>query len=499
MPAPGCFWTGTLTQYRGTWREVRGARFTGTGITPIKRDVALSVNTSGIDGIPRTSILWVNESSNRFATIGTAEGIWVVRLSVDPNDVIEITAPTFTPGSDPDLWHISYSEEIAGPYAIFEGEGVLYKYNTAAPMEPAINAPSGYGVVCSYIPGNPPIVLRANGQDRLIAWPDNEDHTVWAPDTDNNAGDLQIDAGSELMAGRTFFSTVLIWSKTDLHVGEFVNGEYAFREVGKCRLAGPNSIAVTESGVFWLGVGEEGHIEVFSYDGSSIRNIPCSVDDLVQQEILATLPMLTISPQIEDTKKIFAQWKPSRNEIWWWLTAHSSRQYAVVYNYALGIWFTGYHLLSSYAYLSAAPEGVVPWGLLVGQNPSSSGVFLRKDELDETYETMLLITNIVEADPGRYTCVNEVYLDLNGESSRDLQVEGYSKDTPIAEDLTFVGRELVTDVFPSAVSLGRFTPRWKGIYGMQIQVGISPGRGGGQDTYRFGRMRIMIKPGAARR
>lgn len=503
---PGCVYLGTPALYKGTWRQTRGVRFVGPGIEPIRQDLLAPVSGTPVQGIIRSILIWANQKASPNVQAGSVLGIWrlIGKPGATPELIIDVTPVGFTTGDDgePDLWHIDYSQTAGGCYAVFEGSGerTIYRHVengdvSPTPMEPLPNAPSAKALVCSYITGQPPMAIQAGGSPRAVAWSDNEDHENWAADIDNNAGEIEIAAASDLICGRRFLESVLIWSATELHVMQFFSGEYAQREAGKCLLAGPKAIAVTELAVFWLGVNDAGQVKLYAYDGASVRNLECSVVDFAEEYLLAGVGP---ADKTFNARKIVAQWKPTYKEVWWTLpigqidigNGVEDVQASIVYDYDRNLWWTDLKPRSEGVPLMTAQDsvGIYDYGAVVSDEPE-----IYFEELADTFREGRLTTNLVEADPDRYTNLQEIQMNVRG--AVDIIYAYLYKRLAPTEDADYTPSGQYTNADFPTLTKGRLPMRDSSPYGFQIELGVkSP-----NNDWRMGRGRMRLAPGARRR
>lgn len=133
-----------------------------------------------------------------------------------------------------------------------------------------------------------PVVLGVDGDYMTIAWPDQNDHTVWSPAIDNTAVIRPLQYGNRLVAGtnlRTF--TNLIWSDTHCYIHQYTGAfesVYTTLPIGaNCGLVGPRAFAVDSSGqAYWMS-----NDTFFMSNGQSVEPIPNVLD--IQEWLFARL------------------------------------------------------------------------------------------------------------------------------------------------------------------------------------------------------------------
>jgi len=163
----------------------------------------------------------------------------------------------------------------------------------------------------------------------FIAWTDNEDYTVWTPDTGNTAGDKRLDQGSEIVTGIPTRVGILIWTDKSLHIMQPTgsNSIYSFRQVGSgISIAGPAAVTDANGIVYFMGV-----TNFYVYDGS-LRVLRCPVWTHVFDDF-----------NVEQAFSTYCSHNKDFNEVWWFYPSadSSSNDKYVVYNYLEDIWYFG--------------------------------------------------------------------------------------------------------------------------------------------------------------
>src|SRR5690606_37255345 len=94
--------------------------------------------------------------------------------------------------------------------AVATHDQVIYVYeNDAQPAQPIANAPSA--VTLMVTPERTVVAIGADGYMRRIMWSDQEDYTMWVPDTNNAAGDWRFQTDGTLVTGRRVRGTNLLF------------------------------------------------------------------------------------------------------------------------------------------------------------------------------------------------------------------------------------------------------------------------------------------------
>ena len=114
---------------------------------------------------------------------------------------------------------------------------------------------------------------------RRVAWCDREDPTTWTATALNEAGGFELQTDGAIRCGIRVRGRTLILTTTDAHVATYSGPPlvYGFQQVGKnCGVISDRAVAATGAGAFWMG--RDGF---YTYDGSSVRELPCEVLDRV--------------------------------------------------------------------------------------------------------------------------------------------------------------------------------------------------------------------------
>jgi len=172
---------------------------------------------------------------------------------------------------------------------------------------------------------------KGNGiQDpMLIRFASQETPVDWFPTDTNTAGDLRIDAGSQIVQAIETRQQIVVITDVAVYAMQFIGPPFFFGinlVSSNITIASPKAAVAVNDIVYWMGSGE-----FYSY-GGSVQRIPCTVKDYVFDNI--------DNNQIE---KVVAGSNVSFAEIWWFYPSSGSTENDryVVYNYQENIWFIG--------------------------------------------------------------------------------------------------------------------------------------------------------------
>lgn len=162
--------------------------------------------------------------------------------------------------------------------ALFSGAH-LYQWDPNTPGNRAVrvaNCPTGNFMFVTN--ERYPVILGSNGDNMALAWPDQNNITVWTPSSTNTANERRLQKGSRLIAGANLQGTSnVVWSDDALYAMNFTgqrNTVYSTLLAGTgCGIIGPHAFAVVNGIVYWMGV-----YDLFAYGGGSVQPIPNSQD-----------------------------------------------------------------------------------------------------------------------------------------------------------------------------------------------------------------------------
>jgi hypothetical protein len=172
--------------------------------------------------------------------------------------------------------------------------------------------------------------LGAGGNPRKVQWCDREDNTTWTPAVTNEAGDLELNTSGALMKGMRVRGQTLLLTTRDAHVANYIGPPYVygFERVGtSCGLAAREAAVVVDAGAFWMGANS-----FYTYNGSSVSELPCDVSDYVFNDMNRA-----------QISKAFGMSNAMFGEIWWFYpsAAETENNRYVVFNYVEGTWYIG--------------------------------------------------------------------------------------------------------------------------------------------------------------
>ena len=163
----------------------------------------------------------------------------------------------------------------------------------------------------------------------LIRWSDQEDPFTWTPSPTNQAGDLRLSHGSEIIAVVQTRQEIFILTDMSAYGLQYIGAPLVW---GATLLAdgisciSPNGAVSAAGVVYWMGLDK-----FYKYD-CNISTMRCDLREFVFTDLNQSQPY-----------QIFAGSNEAFNEVWWFYCSKNStvvNRY-VVYNYLEDIWYYG--------------------------------------------------------------------------------------------------------------------------------------------------------------
>jgi len=163
----------------------------------------------------------------------------------------------------------------------------------------------------------------------LIRWSDQENIALWTPAATNQAGDLRLSRGSEIVAQLQSRQEILVWTDSALYGLQYLGPPIVWGSQilgDNISIVSPNCVAVASGVVFWMGVDK-----FYRYDGR-VNTLRCDLRRYVFSDI-----------NLLQSSQVFAGTNEGFNEVWWFYCSANSDTVDryVVYNYQEDIWYYG--------------------------------------------------------------------------------------------------------------------------------------------------------------
>jgi hypothetical protein len=324
-------------------------------------------------------------------------------------------------------------------------------------------------------------------QDNMfLRWSSQETTNTWTPTATNTAGSFRLTDGNQINTAVRSRGAVMVWTDTALYQMQFIGAPltFGFKQIGSnCGAVGINAAVDVSGTSFWMS-----DDSFFLYDGA-VKKIPCTVQDHVFDDI---------NPNAK--QDVFCAANSDFNEVMWFYPSANSTQIdkMVAYNYAENLWYVGTLARSSWA-----DSGVY-------DNPYAA-------EFDAT-DTTATISTITGLKAGRtFVYIHETGVNDDG-AAMSNHIESGDIDIADGDNFMSISRfipdfknqtgtvdvVLKTRPYPSGTqtSHGSFdvttstTKVDTRIRGRQVAVRVSSDAV--DDNWRYGTMRLDIKPDGMR-
>lgn len=230
------------------------------------------------------------------------------------------------------------------------GTLVEWQLGSSSVAAPVANAPtSNLGLVVTeerFI-----FLLGAGGDPRKVQWCDKEANTTWTPAATNEAGDITLQTSGQIMQGLKTRGQTLIITDQDAFSAKYLGAPYVygFDRVGtSCGAVSRMSAVDTDMGSFWMG--QKGF---FTFDGNTVREIPCEVHDYVFDDL-----------NVNQQSKIWAFSNTEFSEVWWFYPSSNSLE---IDRYVAFDLLENHWLIGNLSRTGGVPRGVFRTPIMSGE------------------------------------------------------------------------------------------------------------------------------------
>ena len=163
----------------------------------------------------------------------------------------------------------------------------------------------------------------------LIRWSDQEDAANWTPSATNQAGDIRLSHGSQIVTAMQVRQEIVVWTDSSLYSLQYLGPPYVWGSQllgDNISITGPNAAALASGVAFWMGVDK-----FYMYDGS-VKTLRCDLRQFVFEDINKS-----------QFDQVFASTNEGFNEVWWFYCSGDSTvvDTYVTYNYLEDVWCYG--------------------------------------------------------------------------------------------------------------------------------------------------------------
>ena len=357
---------GTDSESAGRWRDVNFVRWENGSLRPIggwrhredRTDTNNTVNvTLGTDVKARAALSWQSTAGTAFLAAGTYNNLYSINESGTVTSILTspISGATDEPAvntgygkyyygkgeygterpssgvlSDSSTWTLdSWGDYLV---AVNSHDGILREWTntgTATAITGDASLPTNNDALVvteeRFL-----FALGAGNNPAKVQWCDREDTAVWQAAATNEAGDIELDTSGAIRLGLQVRGRTLILTSVDAHTATYSGppAVYSFEKVGNnCGAVSRHCAVAHGSGAYWMGVNG-----FFMYDGQTVRDMPCDVQDYVFKEI-----------NLDQISKVHAVKNSKFNEIWWFYVSKAATDIDryVYFDYKENHWGTG--------------------------------------------------------------------------------------------------------------------------------------------------------------
>jgi hypothetical protein len=177
----------------------------------------------------------------------------------------------------------------------------------------------------------------------LIRWSDQEDFLNWTPAITNQAGDLRLSLGSQIITAVQNRQEILVFTDLAMYSLQYQGPPFVWGAqtmADNISIIGPNAVAVANNTTYWMG-----DDKFYVYNGRT-QTMRCDLRQYIFQSF-----------NFEQRDQVFAGTNEAFNEVWWWYPSAGSTvpDRYVIYNYSEDIWYYGE--LTRTAWLDSAASG----------------------------------------------------------------------------------------------------------------------------------------------
>lgn len=306
---PGVFRNGTALQSKGRWIDANLVRWYGKSVGPIGGIATITTSGATITGASRAALVWKDNSARTWLAIGTHSHLYAMDRFGAVTDITPVpfsvgradataaggygsgtygTGTYGTPRPDNTLvqdatqWTLdTWGEDLLG---VSPDDGRLYEWdlNTALDAAAVANSPACKAVVTT---AERFVLALGTSDPRTLDWCDQENNTVWAPSSTNQAGSFPLQTAGRLMCGKRVRGLTLLFTDLDVHTAQYIGGTlvYGFDRVGDgCGAISRQCVASFGTGeAAWMDPG----FNFWLWNGGSVVPLPCDVQDYIRRDI----------------------------------------------------------------------------------------------------------------------------------------------------------------------------------------------------------------------
>jgi hypothetical protein len=238
----------------------------------------------------------------------------------------------------------------------------------------------------------------------LIRWSDQQNPLVWYPDITNQAGDVRLSHGSEIITYIQTRQEIVVLTDTAVYSLQYLGPPYVWSAQllsENISIIGPNAAVLASGVVYWMGVDK-----FYMYDGR-IQTLNCDLRRFIFQNI-----------NLAQNEQVYCSTVEAFNEVWWFYVSGTGTQVNayVVYNYLEKSWYYG--SLGRTAWLDTAlqtsPVAATYNGYLVNHE---SGLNDNETGTPAPIDSYIASSEFDLGDGDRFAFISKILPDLTFENS----------------------------------------------------------------------------------
>lgn len=176
---------------------------------------------------------------------------------------------------------------------------------------------------------NPADTVSGGFDPMVVRWADQESLTLWAPAITNQAGDLRLSHGSEIVTAVQTRQEIFTLTDSAAYSLQYIGAPFVWgaQLLGdNISIVGYNAMAIASGVVFWMGVDK-----FYTYNGS-VQTLSCDLRRYIFSDY-----------NKDQQSQVFAGTNEGFNEVWWFYCSANSTvvDRYVIYNYLDQAWTYG--------------------------------------------------------------------------------------------------------------------------------------------------------------
>jgi len=238
----------------------------------------------------------------------------------------------------------------------------------------------------------------------LIRWSDQQNPLVWYPDVTNQAGDVRLSHGSQIVTYIQTRQEIVVLTDQAVYSLQYLGPPYVWGSQllsENTSIIGPNAAVLASGVVYWMGVDK-----FYMYDGR-VQTLNCDLRRYVFQNINTV-----------QNEQVYCSTVEGFNEVWWFYVSGSGTQINsyVVYNYIENTWYYG--TMGRTAWLDTTlqtnPIGATYNGYLVNQE---SGLDDNETGTPAPIDAYIASSEFDIGDGDHFAFISKILPDLTFENS----------------------------------------------------------------------------------